>query len=71
MLPLLRSPSRGGGISHRFGEVGLDHIKLDRIWLFEDVEHLNVYRIAKKPVYSDPFFQVYLFYQFINSLLLF
>lgn len=55
MLPL-RSASRG--ITHRMGEVGLDHIKLDRSWLFEDVEYLSVYRIAKKPFYSDPFFQV-------------
>ena len=59
MLPLLRSASRGGGISHRIGEVGLDHIKLDRVWLFEDIEHLHVHRVTKKPIYSDPIFQVF------------
>lgn len=56
MLPL-RSTSRG--VTHRVGEVGLDHIKLDRTWLFDDVEYLGVYRVAKKPFYSEPFFQVF------------
>lgn len=55
MLPL-RSSSRV--VTHRLGEVSLDHIKLDRTWLFDDIENLSVYKIAKKPFYSQPVFQV-------------
>jgi hypothetical protein len=55
MLPL-RSSSRV--VTHRLGEVTLDHIKLDRTWLFDDIENLSVYRIAKKPIHSQALFQV-------------
>jgi hypothetical protein len=55
MLPL-RSASRG--VIHRVGEVGLDHIKLDRAWLFDDIEYVNVHRVSKKPSYAQPFFEV-------------
>jgi hypothetical protein len=57
MLPL-RSSSRV--VTHRLGEVTLDHIKLDRTWLFDDAENLPVHKVAKKPIYSQPFFQVLL-----------
>jgi hypothetical protein len=38
--------------------VGLDHIKLDRAWLFDDIECVNVHRVSKKPSYAQPFFEV-------------
>jgi hypothetical protein len=55
MLPL-RSASRG--VIHHVGDVGPDHIKLDRVWLFDDAECVDVHRVSKKPSYAQPFFEV-------------
>lgn len=58
MLPLLRSASRGGGVVHKMGEITVEHIKLDRVWLFEDMEAQDIFKVARKPFYSDPVFRV-------------
>lgn len=38
----------------RRGIRGEDHVKLDRIWLFEDVPFVSVNRVAQKPFHTNP-----------------